>query len=566
MTYRKLVILLPLCIALFTAPRSAFAAEVQRDSTARQPINLSVRTNLLWDALSEPNIGVEYPLSKHWSLGVDAGIKVWPRYLAWDWDYVNPKHWRNFAVVPEARFYFDQVYDGWFIGADLLYTHFNVGAVKFPLGLYPEYAEYRLQGDYFGLGLFGGHSWWLGEHWRLEAEAGAALGYRKADKFECAHCGEQVGEAKGLVVMPKMGVNIAYNVRKRTQELIDEILIPMPDTLLPPIEVPEPAPLEIHPPVVQEWKGVAGQLAPKHPVLRPSYEYKPYTPARILRKEEGALYVFFELDQSQLKRSFTEPGRSRDNGPVLDEIIDITASILKDTTSRVSCIQIIGLASVEGPQARNQRLANERARALQAYIQDRLPVPDQLFETIGVGEAWNEFRDEVNDMASAGGGAGLSREQLQKVLEIMDDEPNPDVRERKLKALEGGSVYIQLRDNVLGDQRNSGYIRVYFDYVPDQNALKVNAAIDALEADDPAEALRQLEAMKEEPRSRAARASALFRLGRSEEALALLKEAAADGDPDARALLRQWEEHERATHAYEQYLQDLNEYNNLIIN
>ncbi|MBO4263684.1 MAG: arginase family protein [Bacteroidales bacterium] len=67
-----------------------------------------------------------------------------------------------------------------------------------------------------------------------------------------------------------------------------------------------------------------------------------------MRKEEGALYVFFEQGESRLKRSFRENGRNRDNGPMLDEIIGITARIMEDTTSRVTRIQIVGLASVEG--------------------------------------------------------------------------------------------------------------------------------------------------------------------------------------------------------------------------
>ena len=180
---------------------------------------VSIRTNLAWDAVSEPNLGVEFPVSDHWSLGANAGLKAWPRWLAWDWEAENPVLWRNFAVVPEARYYFDQVYDGWFIGADAVYTHYNVGTLGFPLALlYPEVKDHRLQGYFVGLGLFGGHSWWLGEHWRIEVEAGAALGYRRADKFECAYCGARVGESRGVAIVPKVGVNIAYNFKRREQQ------------------------------------------------------------------------------------------------------------------------------------------------------------------------------------------------------------------------------------------------------------------------------------------------------------------------------------------------------------
>ena len=179
---------------------------------------VSLRTNLAWDAVAEPNLGIEFPIAEHWSLGANAGLKAWPRWLAWDWNTENATHWRNFAVVPEARFYFDQVYDGLFLAGDIIYTHYNVGSVKFPFGLYPAVRDYRLQGDFYGGGLSVGYSWWMGPHWRIEAEAGVGVGYAKADKFECAHCGSQVGTHQGVAVVPKLGVNIAYNFKRREQQ------------------------------------------------------------------------------------------------------------------------------------------------------------------------------------------------------------------------------------------------------------------------------------------------------------------------------------------------------------
>jgi len=553
--------------------------KAQKQAEDSLKAGVSVRTNLVWDlAAAEPNLGIEFPLGKHWSVGANAGLKAWPRYLAWDWDQENPAHWRNFAIVPELRYYFKQIYEGWFVGADVVYTHYNVGSLEFPWGAYSEVKDHRLQGDFAGLGLFAGHSWWLGRHWRLEAEAGLAAGYNKADQFECKHCGAKVGSTEGVAIVPKLGVNLAYNpVRRRTMKVVEALpqlqAQPQPQTkpqpvtadtvklLPPPTPVAKPRPFRPVAPEVEEWKGVAGQLAPHHPVLKPSSEYVPYTPDRILRKEEGALYVFFELDKSQLKRSFTEPAGTRDNGPVLDEIIQITSSILSDTTSSVSRIQIVGLASIEGPQPRNIKLADARAKALQAYIQERIALPDSLFETVGGGEAWSEFRDQIHDLVLAGGGAELSAGQLQQVLDIMDAEPNPDKREKAIKQFEGGAVFAKLRQHVLRDQRNSGYIRVYFDYVPDAHALTINTAIEALGNDNPALALEILDQVKEDSRSLPARATALFRLGRSQEAVKVLK-AAAETNPAAKTLLEQWESHQQAQKAYDAYRKALTEYNN----
>lgn len=209
---------------LMLLPQGVMASPQPADTSARAGRGFSARTNLLWDATSEPNLGFEVPLGKHFTLGAAAGLKSWPRYLAWDWDKENPVHWRNFAVVPELRFYFDRVYDGWFAGADVLYTHYNVCKVKFPFGLYPEALEYRLQGDVLGAGITGGYSWWLGDHWRMEAEIGVAVGYNWGERFKCEHCGASLGPDRRVVVVPKLGLNIVYNFRKREikkKELLD---------------------------------------------------------------------------------------------------------------------------------------------------------------------------------------------------------------------------------------------------------------------------------------------------------------------------------------------------------
>ena len=439
---------------------SAFLLATVSVSFEGRAQDVSLRTNLLWDAVAEPNLGIEFPLNQHWSLGGNAGLKAWPRWLAWDWNTENPTHWRNFALVPEARFYLDQVYEGWFFAGDVIYTHFNVGHVKFPFGLYPDAWNYRLQGDFLGLGFSAGHSWWLGSRWRIEAEAGLGVGYVNAGKFACEHCGSQVGTREGVALVPKLGINLAYHFRRREQrkqeilDILEQMQLPEPE----PEPVPEP---EYRPEPVPEPAPAHPIL--RHPVVRPASEYRPYTPDRVLRKEEGALYVFFPLGKSTLERSFSEGGQLRDNGATLDEIMDVTAQILQDSVARVSCIQIVGLASVDGPAQKNQAISLARALALQQYIQDRLPVPDDLFESVGGGEAWTELKDIIQDLKAGVGETSLTPTQLDQVLDILDREPDPALREQKLKALGRGSVYRMLSETLLKDLRNSGYVRVYID-------------------------------------------------------------------------------------------------------
>ncbi len=184
---------------------------------AKRPFDPSLRTNLLWLGASEPNIGFEVQVGSYFSVGANLGLKPWPRWAPWDWDESGMnRHWRNFAIVPEVRWWPAGVYEGFFAGTDFIYTHYNVGSVNFPFGLYPEVRNYRLQGSYWAGGIFAGYSWALGEHWRIEAEAGISAGLAAYDRFDCPHCGTMIGSERRAAFVPKLGVNIAWNPVSRS--------------------------------------------------------------------------------------------------------------------------------------------------------------------------------------------------------------------------------------------------------------------------------------------------------------------------------------------------------------
>ena len=188
---------------------------------------ISIRNNILWDATGSANLGVEIPLSEHWSIGANGELKTWPRFFIWDTGTRdNATQWKYFTVVPEVRYYPASVYNGWFFGGDLLYSHFNFSKIHLPFGMCKGLRDHRYQGDFFGAGAFAGHSWWLSNHFRLEVEAGVGAGYKNAKTFECQHCGKEIGKSKGLAIIPKLGVNIAWNLsaRKKTKSEVIEII------------------------------------------------------------------------------------------------------------------------------------------------------------------------------------------------------------------------------------------------------------------------------------------------------------------------------------------------------
>jgi len=269
---------------------------------------------------------------------------------------------------------------------------------------------------------------------------------------------------------------------------------------------------------VADDTGVAGALMKDNPVLEHISKYRPYDSSRILRKEKGMLYVHFPLDKTTLLRDF------RDNAPILDRIVDITRQIMADSTSHVEKIQIVGLASVEGPQKRNNFLGEGRAEALKDYVQARVDTPDELYECINGGEAWTELRDQINDSDS---------HYRQQMLDIIDSEPNLDRREAKLKALDRGKAYAYLRDNVLSDQRNSGYVRIYYDYVPDAAAATINKASALLRQEKYDEALALLRTVQSDQRAQNALGVALYMTGDKEAGIRCFEAAASNGNAEA---------------------------------
>ena len=492
-------------------------------SVSAQQVTLS--NNLLYDIWLTPNLRMGVRLSPHWSMGLTAGYRPWPS------DDTTSKKWKHLLLAPDVRYWTDSVNVHHFFGVNLIYSHYNVAEVKFPFGLWKSVRDERRQGDLGAIGAYYGYSWPLGRYWNIEAHIGAAIGYTKFDRFECGHCGKKIGTEKKVFVLPQAGVSIVYNIPGRPRK-VEEGVMPLP----PVMDVPATAAVVEKPfvPVlskVVDFKGRAGQLQQENPVVQHISNYRPYDRTRILRKEKDALFVHFDQGKFQLNANY------RDNQRVMDRIVDITRQIMSDSASSVKKIQIIGLASIEGAPAVNERLAQNRALALQKYIQQNVAVPDTLFETVGGGEAWSEFRDQLNDMVS-------ENAQLSKVVEIIDQESDDKVRERRIKQLDKGRTWAYIREHILKDLRNSGYIRIYFDYVPDKAAATINEASELLTTDCidcHREALRLLQTVRNDERAQNALGTALWFCGYRDEALSTFRRAAANGNKDAQENLRRLE-------------------------
>ena len=531
------------------------------EDTVKARTGISIKSNLLWSAAAEPNLAVEIPVGEHVTVGVAAGIKTWPRWLFWDNDTAdNDVHWRNFAVVPQMRYYFSKIYDGWFAGVDFVYTHFNVGNVSFPFGMYPDAKDYRLQGAFWGAGITAGHTWWLGEHWRIEAEAGVAGGLAAYDRYDCAHCGSKLADERKAVAVPKVGISIAYNPVARSQRRSRSTTVYLSGETSPLTLMSPPVAFVVHLAEVASAPTVGDNLATKSPWVLPVGNYRPLDyltrPGR-----DSILYVQYPVDSYALDPSFGE------NGKTLEALTAALKEIGADARTNELMVSVVGLASIEGPKVRNDSLAVRRARAVADYLAEQTGLPRRNFEVIGKGEAWDWFSDQL-----AAGGDGMDSQDVTRLQEILASTNDSDERERKIRS--DARLYRQVVDNLLSDQRNAGYIRVYYGTAPDPVAGKMNGEVASLlKAKRYREAVRVLQAdpallerIKTDAEAMNAYGVALYftaldnhDAAAEAEAIALLKKAAEKGSTCAATNLKGIDTYGPARKEYEAWQQALKE-------
>ena len=109
---------------------------------------VALKTNLLYDATTTPNIGMEIGVGKKHSMQVFYGLNPWKFGHGDDQKYV--KHW---IVNPEWRYWFCHRFNGSFIGIHAFGGQYNAANVKMPFGWWDELQDHRFEGWYAGGGI-----------------------------------------------------------------------------------------------------------------------------------------------------------------------------------------------------------------------------------------------------------------------------------------------------------------------------------------------------------------------------------------------------------------------------
>lgn len=177
--------------------------------------NVAVKTNLLYDATSTLNLGVEIGLSPKWTLDVSGNYNPWT--------FSDDKKMKLWLIQPEARYWLCEKFNGHFFGIHAHGGQFNWGGML-PFGFKngkmfgsienSNIQKHRYQGWLAGAGISYGYQWILGTHWSLEASLGIGYAYLNYDKYPCASCGKKLKDGhKNYVGPTKAAITLIYMIK-----------------------------------------------------------------------------------------------------------------------------------------------------------------------------------------------------------------------------------------------------------------------------------------------------------------------------------------------------------------
>lgn len=176
---------------------------------------LAVKTNLLYDATTTPNLGAELRVGRQSTVNLVYG------YNAWSFDSKlhgerKAKHW---LVMPEWRHWLCVPYSGHFVGVHAFGGEMNAANVSLPIpgaffggdNITRQVRDHRYQGGFAGIGATYGYQWALSRHWNIEAEIGVGYGHVWYDRYTCGECGikERAGQTN-YAGITKLGLSIMY--------------------------------------------------------------------------------------------------------------------------------------------------------------------------------------------------------------------------------------------------------------------------------------------------------------------------------------------------------------------
>lgn len=167
---------------------------------------VALKSNLLYDATTTLNLGLEIGLARKWTLDVPVNYNPWKPE--------DGKRLRHWGIQPEVRYWFCERFNRTFIGLHGHYADFNVGGWPDWSFISTNMQKNRYQGHLYGAGFSVGHSWILKKRWSVEASVGLGYAHIVYEKYPCATCGTKSKDTSRNYFGPtKASVSLIYVIK-----------------------------------------------------------------------------------------------------------------------------------------------------------------------------------------------------------------------------------------------------------------------------------------------------------------------------------------------------------------
>lgn len=183
-------------------------------ASGETPDNAAVKTNLLYDAATTPNLGIEVGIGQKHTVQLFYGLNPWK--FGKDDNRKFAKHW---VLMPEYRWWTCTKFNGHFIGVHLFGGQYNAANISLPVpgfffggdNLASGIKTDRYQGWMAGVGATYGYQWILSRHWNVEAEIGLGYGHAWYDRYPCHECGAKISSGNtNYAGITKLGDSLLY--------------------------------------------------------------------------------------------------------------------------------------------------------------------------------------------------------------------------------------------------------------------------------------------------------------------------------------------------------------------
>ena len=165
------------------------------------------------------------------------------------------------------------------------------------------------------------------------------------------------------------------------------------------------------------------------------------------RAEVGTAYLDFQVGKYAILPDF------RNNVVELAKIDNTVSTVVNDKNITLEGIILKGFASPEGSYKSNTVLAGNRVKALAEYIRKKHDFKPELFTLDNGSEDWEGLKAKVE--------ADRSVPSREAVLAIINSNDEPDKKDARLAALDGGAPYRYVLKNIYPSLRRSDYRVAY---------------------------------------------------------------------------------------------------------